>query len=165
MKIILVALGVTILVIVGVAFFLEGKSEDQEESTVEVLEVQVNPENYELGNVPINDGLVTKEYEVKNTSSETIKLKKIVTSCMCTQAKASIGDKETKYFGMEHPGDRNPSVNLEIPAGEAAKVDVNFDPAAHGPQGTGPFDRVVTLTFSDPAGVKELTFNGTVVSK
>ena len=45
------------------------------------------------------------------------------------------------------------------------KVAVNFDPAAHGPQGTGPFDRVVILTFSDPAGVKELTFNGTVVSK
>lgn len=165
MKMILIALGVTVLLIVGIAFFLEGKSGDEDANYAEVLGVQVNPENYELGDVPIDGGLVSKEYQVENTSDGTIKLKKIVTSCMCTEAKASIGDKETRYFGMEHPGDRNPSVNLEVPAGETMKIAVNFDPAAHGPQGTGPFDRVVTLTFSDPAGVKELTFNGTVVSK
>jgi hypothetical protein len=129
----------------------------------QVAGVQINPEHYELGNVDLNGGLVTKEYEVANDTDQSMKLQKIVTSCMCTQAKVSVGGKESRFFGMEHRGDRNPSINYEIPSGETAKVTVNFDPAAHGPQGTGPFDRVVTLTFSEPAGTKKLTFDGTVV--
>ena len=62
---------------------------------------------------------------------------------------------------MEGHGDANPAVNLELKAGETAKVVVNFDPAAHGPQGTGAFDRIVWLYFSE--GVKELKFNGEVI--
>lgn len=164
-KVMLGALGFTFLLIVGFSFWQGRKHEDQATTLSEALGVQINPENYDLGEVPINGGIVTKDYEVKNTTSQTIKLKKIVTSCMCTQVKASYKDRETRFFGMEHPGDRNPPINLEIPPGETAKVTVNFDPAAHGPQGVGVFDRAVLLTFSDPAGVKELTFNGTVVSK
>ena len=80
-----------------------------------------------------------------------------------TQAKVSVGDRETRFFGMEHGMDRNPPVNIEVGLGETAKVTVNFDPAAHGPEGVGPFDRVVWLAFSDPAGVKELKFSGVVV--
>ena len=84
---------------------------------------------------------------------------------MCTTASVQIGGKETKFFGMEGHGDANPPVNIEVGSGEEGKVMVKFDPAAHGPQGTGPFNRVVYLTFSDPAGMKELTFSGTVVSQ
>lgn len=164
-KVILAVLGFTFLLVVGFAFWQGEKHEDQATTLGEVLGVQINPENYDLGEVSINGGIVTKEYEIINTTDRTIKLKKLVTSCMCTQAKASIGDQETKFFGMEHPGDRNPPINLEIPPGETAKVTVDFDPAAHGPQGVGPFDRIVQLTFSDPAGIKELTFNGVVVSE
>lgn len=84
---------------------------------------------------------------------------------MCTTAAFNINGNETKFFGMEGMGDANPPVNIEIPSGNEGKVVVKFDPAAHGPQGTGPFERVVWLTFSDPGGIKELTFNGTVTSQ
>jgi hypothetical protein len=163
-KIFIGIIGFTVLLIVGLAYWQGGKdTNEQTQPLAHVAGVQISPETYELGDVELNGGLVTREYEVKNDTDQTMKLKKIVTSCMCTQAKVSVGDKESRFFGMEHPGDRNPPINYEIPPGGNAKVTVNFDPAAHGPQGVGPFDRVVTLTFSEPAGVKELTFNGTVV--
>ncbi len=163
-KIFIGIIGFTVLLIVGLAFLQGGKDTDEpSQPLAQVAGIQISPESYDLGNVDLNGGLVTKEYEVKNDTDQTMKLQKIVTSCMCTQAKVSVGDKESRFFGMEHPGDRNPSINYEIPSRETAKVTVSFDPAAHGPQGTGPFDRVVTLTFSEPAGVKKLTLNGTVV--
>jgi hypothetical protein len=83
---------------------------------------------------------------------------------MCTKASFEIGDRKTRFFGMEGHGDRNPPVNIDIPDGASGKVVVQFDPAAHGPQGIGPFERSVFLTFSDPAGIKELKFNGEVVN-
>lgn len=163
-KVIIGIIVFTVFLIVGLALWQGGKDGDEQtQPLAQVAGVQINPETYDLGNVDLNGGLVTKEYEVKNETDQTMKIKKIVTTCMCTEAKVSVGDKESRFFGMEHPGDRNPPLNYEIPPGGAAKVTVTFDPAAHGPQGVGPFDRVVILTFSEPAGIKNLTFSGTVV--
>jgi len=157
-------IGVTVLLIVGLASLAGGEdTAEQTLSLAQIAGIQISPESYDLGNVNLNGGLVTKEYEVKNETDQTMRLQKLVTSCMCTKAKISVGDKESRFFGMEHPGDRNPPINYEVLPGEVAKVTVSFDPAAHGPQGTGPFDRVVTLAFGEPAGVKKLTFSGTVV--
>ena len=153
---------VSILVIVGVAFLgSKGASNQAETPLTEIPGLTSTPESYDLGNVPIDGGMVTKNYEIKNTTKEKMKLKKIATSCMCTKASVEAGDKKTRFFGMEGHGDANPAVNLELKAGETAKVVVNFDPAAHGPQGTGAFDRIVWLYFSE--GVKELKFNGEVI--
>lgn len=161
-KIMLGVLIFSFLLIVGFAYLMGGK---EEAVLGDISGVQVTPGFYELGDIPINEGIVTREYEIKNTTESTIKLKKIVTSCMCTEAKIKVGDKETRFFDMEHPTDKNPPVNIELAPNETAKVIVNFDPAAHGPAGIGPFDRSIILTFSDPPGIKELTFNGTVVSE
>ncbi len=164
-KILLGVLGITFLIIVGgVALFGGEKGNADQTPISQVMGVEANPANYELGAVPINGGIVTKDYEIKNTTDQVIKLKKIATSCMCTQVKVSVGGTETRFFGMEHAMDRNPPINLEFEPGQTGNVTVNFDPAAHGPQGVGPFDRSVWLTFSDPDGVKELKFSGTVVS-
>lgn len=166
-KLMLVGIIVTFLLIIGISFVFGGKQQQQEAvvAGIKVEGLEASPETYDLGNVPINGGLITKEYEIKNTTDSTLKLKKIATSCMCTKARVKVGEEETKFFGMEGHGDKNPPVNLEIAAGEIAKVIVEFDPAAHGPQGVGPVDRSVFLTFSDPAGVKELGFKGVVVNK
>ncbi|MBI2103712.1 DUF1573 domain-containing protein [Candidatus Woesebacteria bacterium] len=162
MKILIIGTILTIAIIGGgVVLLANNKTESP--ITQEVLGLEVAPNSYDLGNVPINGGLVSREYEIKNTTDKTLKLKKIATSCMCTQAKVSINGNETKLFGMEGHGDQNPSVNLEVPSGATAKVTAVFDPAAHGPQGIGPVDRSVYLTFSDPVGVKELKFNGVVI--
>jgi hypothetical protein len=162
-KILIGALVFTFLLIVGLAAIFGNK----EETIVEGVQVEglaADPDYYDLSKVPINGGIVTKEYEIENTTGKSITLKKIATSCMCTQAKVSVNGKETRFFGMEHPMDKNPPVNMELGVGKTAKVVVNFDPAAHGPEGVGPFERSVWLTFSDPAGVKELKFSGVVVN-
>ena len=157
----------TFLIIVGGVLLLGRNSSNtgEPEANTEVLGIEATPALYDLGEVPINGGIVTKEYLIKNTTDKTIRLKKIATSCMCTTASVDISGKTTKFFGMEGHGDLNPPVNIEVASGQEGKVIVKFDPLAHGPQGVGPFDRVIWLTFSDPAGVKELTFNGTVVSQ
>lgn len=165
-KIMIGVLVFTFLLIVGGAALFGGEGEETGQVQMsQVMGVEVNPESYELGDVPLKGGIVTKEYKVKNTTEQPIKLKKIATSCMCTEAKVSVGDKQTRFFGMEHPTDKNPPINMELPPDEVAKVTVNFDPAAHGPQGVGQFNRSVWLTFSDPAGVKELKFEGRVVDE
>lgn len=163
-KILFAALAFTFLLIVGFSYLMGGKSEEATQvagSNIEGLEIA--PLNYELGGVPIDGGIVTREYQLKNTLDKALTLKKITTSCMCTLAKVVVGDKETKFFGMEHGMDRNPPVNIQIPAGETATTVVTFDPAAHGPEGKGPFERIIWLTFSDPAGINELKFDGEVI--
>ncbi len=165
-KLMLLALVFSFLLIIGLSSIFGKKGQDPSEIGIEsdVEAVEATPESYDLGEVPINGGIVTREYKLKNISERTLKLKKIATSCMCTQAKVSINGKETRFFGMEHSMDKNPPVNMEINPGEVANVIVTFDPAAHGPQGLGAFERMVWLTFSDPVGVKELKFSGSVVN-
>ncbi len=152
----------TMGIIVGLVFFISAKgSQEKQLVMTDVKGVEASVTHYDLGDVPIGGGIVTKEYEIKNTSGKDIELAKIVTSCMCTSANLKIGDNETRFFSMEMGGDKNPLISFKIKKDETAKVTVRFDPAAHGPQGTGPFDRVVSLYFD--TGIKELTFAGTVV--
>ena len=163
-KVLISVVIITFLAIFGFAF-LVGKANPPNVSVVsgDDIGLVLSPSFYDVGDVPIEGGNVVKKYEVKNSTDETIRLKKIATSCMCTKAKVKVNDNETKEFGMEGHGDSNPPVNMDIPPGVTAKVTAIFDPAAHGPQGVGAFDRIVYLTFSDPGGVVELKFNGTVV--
>jgi len=164
-KVLITIVVATVLLIGGGVVLLGGKSTTTSEVLSEVSGIEANPTFYDLGEVPINGGVVTKEYSIKNTSGSAIKLKKVATSCMCTTASVQIMGKETPFFGMEGHGDANPPVNIEVGVGQEGKVVVIFDPAAHGPQGVGPFNRVVYLTFSDPAGIKELSFSGKVFSE
>lgn len=157
----------TILLIAGVAFLLartSGGVSGSGDSYVSANEVQgltVSPGDIDLGQVKYGGGIVSKTFEVKNTTDKTIKLRKITTSCMCTTASVKIGDTETKSFGMEMNGDLNPLIDYDLPSGATAVVTFKFDPVAHGPQGIGKFDRVIGLFFD--AGLKELKFNGEVV--
>ena len=162
-KIFLGMIGFTFLLVVGLAF-VQGREKGEPENFSDVLGLVAKTEYYDLGDVPINGGIVKKEYEVENNTDKVMKLKKIATSCMCTKASFEIEGKKTKFFGMEGHGDKNPPVNIEIAPQTQAKVIMQFDPAAHGPQGVGPFDRSVLLTFSDPKGVKELKFSGKVIN-
>lgn len=164
-KIIIAAFLITIVLIIGGAVVISrgssSSSSSTSQNTTQELNIEANPSFYNLGDVPIGGGIVSKEYEVKNTTDKTLKLSRIATSCMCTTASIKIGEKGTKFFGMEMSGDKNPPVNLAMAAGQTGKVTVNFDPAAHGPQGVGAFDRIVWLYFNE--GIKELKFSGTVV--
>jgi hypothetical protein len=165
-KFIIGAFVATILMVVGAVFWFSGRSGavskgDSLVGNARIEVIEVSPDSIDLGRVEYGGGIVSKEFEIKNTSAETLKLRKITTSCMCTKAKVQIGDRETKFFSMEMAGDLNPLVDLDLPAGETARVMFQFDPAAHGPQGAGPFDRVVVLYFAE--GFIDLGFGGEVI--
>jgi len=162
LKPLLLTISFSLFLVVGLAFASQKLVQNQ--PTQEIEGVEINPLTYDLGDVAIGGGVVRREYQIKNVSGKNIKLKKIATSCMCTKASFEIGERKTKFFGMEGHGDFNPPVNVEIPEGGVGKVVIEFDPAAHGPSGVGPFERSVYLTFSDPAGIKELKFKGRVIS-
>ncbi|MBL7036718.1 DUF1573 domain-containing protein [Candidatus Microgenomates bacterium] len=160
----------TIIVLIVVAVFYGGYSlvnKNKVDETIALVQdaslVEITPKSHDLGKVLMKKGIVEKEYEIKNNSDKTLRLKKIVTSCMCTEAYVYMENKKTRSFGMEGHGDRNPGINFEIPGGSSAKIVTQFDPAAHGIAGTGLFDRTVWLTFADPIGGREITFNGEVV--
>jgi hypothetical protein len=166
-KIILSIIIGTIIFIGGLAFLMTkgagGSGGDRFIPNVEASSLEENPPgSMDIGQVPYGGGKVTKSFDVKNTSDKTIKLRKITTSCMCTTAKFLVGGKESKFYGMEMNGDLNPLIDVDFPAGATGKVIFEFDPAAHGPQGIGSFERVVTLFFD--SGYKDFEFNGTVVN-
>lgn len=165
-KIILAVIIGTIVLIGGLAFVMTksagGGGGDKFIQNVEAAEITASPSGIlNLGQVAYGGGIVSKSFDIKNTSGKSIKLRKITTSCMCTTAKVRIGDKETRLFGMEMNGDLNPLVDHDLPAGATAQVIFNFDPAAHGPQGIGAVDRVITVFFD--VGYKNLEFDGEVV--
>lgn len=165
--IIIGAVAVAVLAVGALAFAMStgsvgNGSGDKYIQNTEAGVLTVSPtESMDLGSVPYGGGKVSRIFEIKNTSGSTVKLRKMTTSCMCTTVKVKIGERETKSFGMEMKGDLNPLVDFDLPAGQTAQAIFIFDPAAHGPQGVGPFDRVVTLYFD--AGYKELKFEGEVV--
>ena len=132
-------------------------------SATEAQSITIDQPETDWGQIPINSGIVTREFMLTNGSGKAVILRKIATSCMCTTGAVEFEGKTTKFFGMEMHTDKNPPVNIEIGAGKAAKVIVKFDPLAHGPEGVGPFDRAVGLFFDDPIGVREVKFKGEVV--
>lgn len=161
-KKIIVVIVATLVIFAGGVYLVsrgDNSASDLSLPKVEAADVQVSPDNYDIGRVLMKNGLVTREYEIKNNSENVLRLKKIVTSCMCTRAQVVVGDKKTRLYAMEMNG----VISFDIPGKSTAKVIVKFDPAAHGIQGAGVVDRSIWLTFVDPVGVKEVKFFGEVV--
>lgn len=108
--------------------------------------IEVNPKEYDVGEIAMTQGLVKKSYEVKNVGSGPLKITGIITSCHCTTAVLRVGDKASPSFGMEPM----PFWSEEIPAGEVAQLEVAFDPAYHGDAGMGPVTRGIYVSSNDP---------------
>jgi len=164
LKILIGIIALSLAMVAGMVILSRGSSDvESNQKLSEIQAVEVNPGFFDMGIVDIDGGIVSRSYSLKNTSSDDLKIKKIATSCMCTKAKIIYQDKETKLFGMEAHGDLNPILDIAVAPGEEIKVIAEFDPAAHGPAGVGAFNRSVWVTFSEPLGVKELKFQGSVV--
>ena len=164
-KLMLILLATLFLIGGGVYLITKGQNTipDSALPKIDPEEVQVSPETYDIGKVLMKNGFVVREYEIKNNSKNILRIKNIVTSCMCTRAQVVFGDKRSRFYAMEMSGAKNPNIDFDIPAESTAKLVVRFDPAAHGPAGVGPVDRNVWLTFADPVGTREVKFNGEVV--
>lgn len=81
---------------------------------------------------------------------------------MCTQARLVQAGQASDWAGMPMQGAPIAPVWFKVASGQPAAVEVTIDPAAHGPQGVGPFQRGLTLTTAD-GKVTELMLTGTIV--
>jgi len=101
--------------------------------------------NFNFGSISMAAGKVTHRYRFRNAGAEPIVLGKMYTSCMCTSA-ALVKSSGRKFAPVGMPGHTPiPSLNETLQPNEEAMVEVVFDPAAHGPAGVGPIDRIVTI--------------------
>ncbi len=106
---------------------------------------------HDFGKISMSDGKVSYEFIVKNQAQTPTKIKRVYTSCMCTQAEFILGWKTFGPFGMLGHS-IIPSINQLIEAGEKFIIKVTFDPAAHGPAGLGEMKRQV---YIEEEGVKD----------
>lgn len=110
-------------------------------------EVEIINSEYNAGTVSMADGLVKHTYEIKNIGQGDLKIKKIWTSCMCTTVRLRVGDKLSSEFGMHN---NNSLWSEKIAPEETGYLEIAFDPAFHGPGGTGPVTRAVYVLTNDP---------------
>ena len=117
-------------------------------------------QSYDFGKISMAKGNVSHAFEVKNNSSEPLKIEKIYTSCMCTTALLAIGDELSGPFGMPGHG-MIPPVKKTLSPGATASLEVIFDPQAHGPAGLGKVERIVYVETGD-GEVQEFKFTAEV---
>lgn len=153
-KIVVVSLiSLPIILIIGGAVFgiVNYLTREDRENNQGIPKVEVSPEEYDAGTVSMGEGLVEYTYEIRNVGEGDLKIDRIWTSCMCTTARLKVGDEEGEEFGMHS----NPVFwSQKIAPGEIGYLEVVFDPAFHGPQGTGPMVREVYLSTDDPQNKK-----------
>lgn len=106
--------------------------------------LQARESAFDFGSISMAAGKVTHRFWFRNESDAPVLIRRIYTSCMCTTATFVKGMKIINSYGMPGHGPL-PAVNETLIPGEAAFVDAIFDPAAHGPAGLGPTQRVVTI--------------------
>ncbi len=124
-------------------------------------ELSVEETSFDFGTISMARGKVSRVVSLKNSSTDFAAIKKVYTSCMCTTAELTIADKRIGVYGMPGHGLSVPAVNKTVASGEAAKLEITFDPAAHGPAGIGKIDRVVYVETGSDTPI-EIRFTATV---
>lgn len=152
-KVIIAVVAFTILTIIGGVSYLS-KSGPQKLAISEAVSFELSQTSHDWGEIPINNGNVSRTFEIRNTGSKNLKLANISTSCMCTTAQIMINDQASPVFGMHS----NSSWLGQVPAGQTASIYIEFDPLFHGPDGTGQFTRQVVVKTNDQNN-PQITFN------
>lgn len=122
---------------------------DASDSPIPQSSLTAEPPEHDFGRVPIDGGMVGTVFRIVNEGSDDVRLLSVSTSCGCTKALAEFSDGST-VGSFDVPDDGNvANVGRVVGAGEAFRVRVEFDPAAHGPDGTGQLLREVILAMPD----------------
>lgn len=126
-KIIQMIVYVLVLVgLLGLLYFLSEKGIKSREEVASVASLLMGEiSDVDFGTVSMARGKVSQTYNVQNTSSEPITIKKMYTSCMCTQAILKKGAKTFGPMGMPGHG-LLPSMDVLVLPGE--KVQLKKDP-------------------------------------
>jgi len=152
------------LIVFGLVFVMLWGRGNQRVDTPENLgaigSMTVSERSFNFGTISMKDGLVRHRFKLTNSSDQDIFVKKIYTSCMCTNAYLESISGRKGPFGMEGMG-YIPPANETISVGESGEVEVVFDPNAHGPAGVGVIDRIISLADTT-GGVLEFEIKAVV---
>ena len=99
---------------------------------------------HDFGRISMGNGLVRHRFPVRNGGDTPAVVRKVYTSCMCTEASLLVDGQRYGPFGMQGHG-YIPQIDRVIAPGESAVVEAVFDPNAHGPAGIGRNDRGVSV--------------------
>lgn len=109
---------------------------------------------FDFGVVSMFKGKVQHVFKIKNYTDSPVEITKIYTSCICTEA-ILVSDQNSKGpFGMPGHGGLSPSLNETIKPGQEATIEVEVDPAAHGPEGTGKARKIVYIETNSTVSPK-----------
>lgn len=151
----IIGIVVVTVLILGIAVFFGTRMGATPQVTADSqVSVSVDSNKYDWGTIDYDKGIVSKNFEIKNTSDIALKLYNVKTSCMCTTAQLKTSDVTSKKFQMHESS----SDVIEVKPGETAELIVEFDPAFHGPSGVGPITRTITMSTNDTKN-STLTFN------
>ncbi|MBI5913577.1 DUF1573 domain-containing protein [Candidatus Azambacteria bacterium] len=143
-----IILGILATVIVGGIILFAWQSTQKSTATVQkewsASALEAGETFFDFGTISMAAGGVRNSFAVRNAGAEPVTITKITTSCMCTKATLKSGGRSFGPFGMPGHG-AVPSIRQEIMPGETAEIEAVFDPAAHGPSGTGKIRRIVTV--------------------
>lgn len=117
-------------------------------------------DRYDWGSIDYGGGDAKHTFEIKNSGEAPLTLANIKTSCMCTTAKIITKGGTSPIVKMHEIS----SWQGVLGPGETAKLEVDFDPTFHGPTGTGPIERIISVETSDPnRPYMEFNLKGVVV--
>lgn len=145
-------IAITVLLFGGIVFAMSDSSQAQVVTTSNA-KASVQNEFHDFGEVGINDGKITAEYEVFNEGSEVLQFYNLTTSCSCTNARFVSGDNESPEFGMHSKS----KYVYEVQPGDSVTIKAVFDPLFHGPSGVGSISRDITVDTND-ASNPQLSF-------
>ena len=112
--------------------------------------LQTDEPSFDFGTISMAGGNVSREFSFVNSGGETLTINQIYTSCMCTTAVLDLAGRKFGPFGMPGHGFSTP-IKAEVAPSVAGKINVVFDPAAHGPAGVGLIERFVYVQTGDGA--------------
>ncbi len=141
---------IIVLAGVGLAAILSwpwGPSEPGKNQSAAILEattISADHDFYDFGTISMAGGNVSHTFEIGNNGAGEVEINKVYTSCMCTAASLVFDGYRKGPFGMPGHGFA-PRLGEKVKPGQTIKVEVVFDPTAHGPAGIGPVNRAVYI--------------------
>lgn len=151
-KIIIGAIAASILIIVGAVVILSQDKSPQRETLGEAS-LRIDKQTEDFGSMKVSEEK-TATFTITNTSSATLRLWNVTTSCNCTFASVIIGKDKTGEFSM-HAGSLKNWIG-EVPPSQNALLTVTYRPSVMPVQ--GPVSRQVTFATNDPKN-PEMTVN------
>ncbi len=162
---IFIGIAVAVLIILAVLAVVN-KNNISSPPAVSSWKLVILENNFDFGVIPMMSGKVNHIFELKNEGPEPVKIKKIYTSCMCTEAFVTVGGKDYGSYGMPGHGGKSSNTNIEALAGESVFIKAVFNPLAHGPDATGEILREIYLeTNAEKESNIVLKFSGNVVKE